>query len=73
MSLYKLSGTPTLGGPFRWDTTYTCEEWRIQHHKTEFLKFGLMHYRLLDPEDHLMASADTEKELKEYLFNLLKH
>jgi len=73
MSLNKFSGTSTLGGYFRWETTYEKNNWKIQHHKKKKIRAGLKPYRLLDPRERLMASADSEKELKEYLDNLLKH
>ena len=72
MSLHRLYGTPTLGVHLWWDTTYTYGGWRIQHHKIKF-GIGLKPYRLLDPYNRLIASADSEKELKEYLDNLLNY
>ncbi|WP_320046448.1 hypothetical protein [uncultured Ilyobacter sp.] len=71
MSLEKLTGTRTLGGHFRWETTHEEKDWKIQHHKTT--KAGLKPYRLLDPHNHLMAAADTEEEIKEYLNQLMVH
>jgi len=73
MSLHRLYGTPTLGGHLWWDTTYTYGGWRIQHHKTENFRIGLKAYRLLDPYNCLIASADSEIELREYLNHLLKY
>ena len=71
MSLEKSYGAPTYGGHFWWDTTYTYGKWKIQHHKSHLFKSGFKPYRLLDPDDRLIASADSEKELKEYLDDLM--
>ena len=73
MSLYRFDGNPTYGGHYWWDTTYTYGKWEIQHHKTHLLMSESKPYRLLDPDNRLIASADSEKELIEYLDNLLKH
>lgn len=74
MSLIKHMKCPhTLGGHRRWETTYEEENWKVQHHKPELFKVAPKPYRLLDPHDHLMASADTEEELKEYLHGLIIH
>ena len=73
MSLNRLEGTSTFGGHYWWETTSTYGEWKIQHHKTHLSRSELKPYRLLDPDDRLIASADSEVELKEYLDNLLKH
>jgi hypothetical protein len=71
MSLEKLTGARTLGGHFRWETTYEENDWKIQHHKTK--KAGSKSYRLLNPDNRLMASSDTEEETKEYLNELIHH
>ena len=73
MSVEKLTGTRTLGGHFKWDTTYEENKWEVQHHKTRFLTRDTRSYRLLDPHNRLMASADTEEEIKEYLHQVMKH
>lgn len=70
MSLEKRTGTRTLGGHFRWETTYEENKWKVQHHLAP-LKDNLKSYRLLDPHNHLMASADTEEEIKEYLNEIM--
>jgi len=72
MSLEKLNGNLTFGGRLLWETTYTEEDWKIQHHRTNFLNKNKA-YRLLDPKNHLIASADSEKELIEYLDHMVKH
>lgn len=69
MSLTKINGTQTLGGYFRWEIVYEEKHWKIQHHVTN--KAGLQPYRLLDPHNHLMASADTEEEIREYLNEMI--
>jgi len=66
-------GARTLGGHYRWETTYEEKKWKVQHHKPSFFKIDSKPYRLLDPHNHILASADTEEEIKEYLGNLLKH
>jgi len=73
MSVRKLNGTQTLGGKFWWETVYRNHDWKVQHHKTNFWLVGLKPYRLLDPNDHLVASSDNEDEMKEYLDNLMRH
>ena len=74
MSLIKHMMCPrTLGGRYRWETIYEENNWKVQFHKPVFFKIAPKPYRLLDPHNHLMASADTEKELKEYLHRLIKH
>jgi len=73
MSVEKLTGTRTLGGYFKWETTYKKSKWKVQHHKPQFLWTDTKPYRLLDPHNRLMASADTEEEIKEYLDHLIKH
>lgn len=73
MSLNRLDGTSTFGGDYWWETTFTCKEWKIQHHKTHLSMSELKPYRLLNPDNLLIASADTEKELKEYLDNILNY
>lgn len=73
MSVRKLDGTPTLGGNFWWKTTYTEKEFKIQHHKTKFMLVGIKPYRLLDPDDHLIATADTEEEIRLYLDKIILH
>lgn len=73
MSLEKRTGNITLGGHFRWETTFEENKWRVQHHKKTLFKRGLKSYRLLDPRNRLMASADTEEEIREYLNQVMKH
>ena len=73
MPLDKHMGTRTLGGHYRWETTYEENKWKVQHHKPGFFKLTSKPYRLLDPHNHLLASADTEEEIKEYLDQLIKH
>ena len=73
MSVDKLTGTRTLGGHFRWETTYEENRWKVQCHKSIFLRAGLKSYRRLDPRNRLMASSDTEEEIKEYLDQIIKH
>ena len=73
MSVEKLSGTRTLGGRFKWETTYEENKWKVQHHKTRFLRADMKTYRLLDPRNRLMASADNEEEIREYLHEIMKH
>lgn len=73
MSVDKFSGTSTLGGHFRWETIHEENNWKVQHHKKKFLRAGSKPYRLLDPRERLMASADTEEEIIEYLNQIIKH
>ena len=68
----KLLGLKTLGGHVCWEDTYTNGRWRIQHHLADFFGIGLKPYRLLDPDDCLMASSDNEMELRIYLDHLMK-
>lgn len=73
MTLDKVFETQKFVSHFFWDDTYTYGEWKIQHHKTNFFNSKVKPYRLLDPDDNLITSADSEKELKKYLNNLLKN
>lgn len=73
MSLEKLYGNRTFGGRFLWETTYAENEWKIQHHKSRILSRDSKPYRLLDPENHLIAAADSEKELIDYLDHIIEH
>jgi len=73
MSLYRLDGNQRPEEYCWWEIIYTYKEWKIQHHKTHLSRSELKPYRLLDPENRLIISADSEKEIKEYLDNLLKH
>lgn len=73
MSLVKHMGPRTLGGHHRWETIYEEKNWKVQHHKMEYFMMAEKPYRLLDPHDHLLASGDTEEEVKNYLDHLLKH
>lgn len=72
MSLEKMNGNLAFGGRFLWETTYTEDDWRVQHHRTSFLHRDKP-YRLLDPENHLIASADNEKELIDYLNHIMEN
>ena len=73
MPLYHLDKNQTPEVYCWWEIIYTYNDWKIQHHKTHLLKSELKPYRLLNPENRLIVSADSEQELKEYLDGLLKH
>ena len=67
MSIRRLPGTPTAGGLAFWTDVANEKGWRIQYNKTLDSVSPLKPYRLLDPQDHLWASADQLEELAQAL------
>lgn len=71
MSIRKLLKTPTLGGKVFWTDKYEYQGWRIQYNSTLDSIAPLKPYRLLNPSDHLVASADSVEELVEALSDFI--
>lgn len=70
MPVRKLFKTPTLGGAVFWADIAKHEGWRIQYNQTLDSLSPLKPYRLLDPDDYLIASADEAVELQEAIGEL---
>ena len=70
MTVRKLFKTPTLGGLIFWTDIAVHEGWRIQYNSTLDSCSPLKPYRLLDPDDYLIASADKASELQDALEDL---
>lgn len=65
MAVRELFKTGTLGGYVFWENVGEFDGWRIQYNKT-LDKFGpLKPYRLLDPNNMLIASADCSSDFDE--------
>ena len=71
MSVRRLPGTPTAGGPAFWKDVASEKGWRIQYNKTLDSATPLKPYRLLDPKNQLWASADGLEELAQDLPGLI--
>lgn len=63
MTVRKLFGTATTDAGLFWADIADNHGWRIQYNRTLDLVTPLKPYRLLDPDSHLWASADTAQEL----------
>lgn len=72
MPVRVLPGPKIVGGHIYWETKLKINGWKIQYHEIDFFELGLKQYRLLDPDDHLIALAYNRKELEEYLDTLMK-
>ena len=64
--------TPTLGGKVFWSNQHEYKNWKVQYNKTLDSLSPLKPYRLLDPKDRLIASADSKEELLEALPEMIK-
>ena len=72
MSKRDLFKTPTLGGKVFWTDEHEYRNWRIQYNKTLDSFSPLKPFRLLDPQDRLIASADKKEELLDALPEIIK-
>ena len=71
MSIRKGPNTPTLGGKVFWTDKHEYQGWRIQYNSTLDSITPLKPYRLLDPQDRLIASGDSVEELLKALPNFI--
>ena len=63
MTINRQLKTPTLGGKVFWTDKHEYQGWRIQYNPTLDTITPLKPYRLLNPKDRLIASADSVEEL----------
>lgn len=71
MAIRKLYGTGTAGGHVFWTDVAESRGWRVQYNRTLDSLSPLKPFRLLDPRDHLWASADSAEELADALPSLI--
>jgi len=72
MSIRKLFGTATIDAGVFWTEIVNQNGWRVQYNRTLDKHSPLKPYRLLDPDKHLWASADTAEELAEAMPQLIQ-